>query len=272
MVWYRLDPFKQAHGPYSLDELRRMTETEDFYVLGDDVKDWTLASELPEFTLAPPHAGLDRDAQPVETGFNARMVRGRSLDEMIGLCKGILFDGVVDDREIVSLNQWVKANPTIVSEWPGNVLSNRLQEILEDGVVDDDERRDLTELLRKIVGDKPDTATVENTATRLPLDDPAPAVTFDGSEFCLTGKFVFGPRSRCEAAIRTHGANFHKNVRRCTDYLVIGSLASRDWIHSTHGRKIERALQMKKQGLRCSIISEEHWTASLWEKLFLSTT
>ncbi len=261
--WYRLDPFKQPLGPYSLDELQRMTATEDFYVLGEGVPDWTLASELSEFALTPPRADLDRDAQPVETAFNARRVRGRSLDEMIGVCKGILFDGVVNDREIVSFDQWVKANPTIVSEWPGNVLRDRLQQVLEDGVIDHDERRDLTELLQKIVGDKPDAATVENTATRLPLDDPAPVIMFDSKEFCLTGKFVFGPRSRCEEAIRIHGANAHKTVRRWTDYLVIGGLASRDWIHSTHGRKIEKALQMKKKGLRCSIVSEEHWAASL---------
>ena len=123
--------------------------------------------------------------------------------------------------------------------------------------------RALTDLLHKIVGDKPDVATVENTATRLPLDDPAPVLAFDGKEFCFTGKFVFGPRSHCEEAIRVHGATTHKNVRRWTDYVVIGSLASRDWAHATHGRKIEKALEMKKQGLSCSIVSEEHWTASL---------
>jgi hypothetical protein len=33
------------------------------------------------------------------------------------------------------------------------------------------------------------------------------------------------------------------------DYLEIGTLASRDWVHTAHGRKIEKALLLKRKGV-----------------------
>jgi len=38
--------------------------------------------------------------------------------------------------------------------------------------------------------------------------------------------------------------------RAATSFLVIGAIGSRDWIHSTHGRKIEAAVKLREQGTR----------------------
>ena len=40
-------------------------------------------------------------------------------------------------------------------------------------------------------------------------------------------------------------------------YLAIGHFASRDWVHTTFGRKIERAVEMRKRYGMPAIISEE---------------
>jgi hypothetical protein len=48
-----------------------------------------------------------------------------------------------------------------------------------------------------------------------------------------------------------------------TDVLVVGMIASPDWIQSTHGRKIETAMAMKQQGHRIRVVSEEHWIDAL---------
>ncbi len=43
------------------------------------------------------------------------------------------------------------------------------------------------------------------------------------------------------------------------DYLVIGTLASRDWRFSSHGRKIENAIALQKSGHPIVIINERTW-------------
>jgi len=42
-----------------------------------------------------------------------------------------------------------------------------------------------------------------------------------------------------------------------TDYLVIGEIGSSNWVHSSFGRKIEKAMELKEKG-RISIVSEKH--------------
>ena len=46
---------------------------------------------------------------------------------------------------------------------------------------------------------------------------------------------------------------------RETNYLVIGTFASRDWANTNYGRKIEHAVELRESGCGISIISEEYW-------------
>ena len=41
-----------------------------------------------------------------------------------------------------------------------------------------------------------------------------------------------------------------------TDYLVIGILGSEDWIHTSYGRKIEKAIEIKQKGFNVAIIQK----------------
>ena len=47
-----------------------------------------------------------------------------------------------------------------------------------------------------------------------------------------------------------------------TSYLVIGSVGSRDWIHSSWGRKVEKAVEYKRL-CRIAMVSEQHWPSFL---------
>jgi hypothetical protein len=53
------------------------------------------------------------------------------------------------------------------------------------------------------------------------------------------------------------------SVTSKTDVLVVGMIASPDWIQSTHGRKIEAAISMKQGGHPIVIVPEEHWLEAL---------
>ena len=99
-------------------------------------------------------------------------------------------------------------------------------------------------------------------STALPLTDPPPPVSFDGRVFCFTGKFYSGSRNWCEQQVVTRGAAVG-SVSRKLDFLVIGEIGSRDWIHSTHGRKIEKAIEINSTGGEIAIVAEQHWHEQL---------
>ena len=52
------------------------------------------------------------------------------------------------------------------------------------------------------------------------------------------------------------GAETSSSVNKNVDYLVIGTLASSDWLYTSHGRKIEKALLLKREGNDILIITE----------------
>ena len=56
--------------------------------------------------------------------------------------------------------------------------------------------------------------------------------------------------------LKLRGASISTNVNKTVDFLIIGTLASRDWLYTSHGRKIEKALLLKREGSGISVITE----------------
>lgn len=203
---------------------------------------------------------FDDDGQPLSLVWNCQRRIDAGIDELIGLIRGILADGVVTESETNALAGWVARHCDIAREWPVNVLLSRLNRIYADGRVDEDERDDLKALLIEVVGEKDN--LLAPATTTLPLHRPAPEVIFDQNVFVFTGKFAFGPRRVCEAEVIARGGKTANYVTLQTSYVVIGSVGSRDWIHTAWSRKIEKAVEYQ-HSCAIAIISEQHWTRFL---------
>lgn len=182
----------------------------------------------------------------------------RQIDEIIGMAKGVIADGIITQEEAEYLLDWLQTNRHAADKWPANVLYQRLNLALQDGVLDSDEERDLLVLISEIVG-KPKHAHAHSMTTTLPLNDPMPNVEFSLRKFCLTGTFYGGKRKILSQMIERRGGQIKNTPSRYVDYLVVGDVGSIDWIHSTFGRKIEKAVELREQGHNIAIISEEHW-------------
>lgn len=193
---------------------------------------------------------------------NASRVQDRLIDELIGISRGVIADGVVDEKEAIFIGQWIENHREIADKWPVNVLYVRLMEMLKDGILNEDEQLELLETLRNLTGDR-SPFQEPNRSTTLPIDKPAPTINFLGKTFCLTGKFVFGSTFECEETITEMGGEVVQMPGQETDYLVIGELCSPDWVHTTFGRSIEKGVELKQQGHPIKILSEEHWVNSL---------
>lgn len=209
------------------------------------------------------HTECDDDAQPFNQNFNAARRMERDISELLGLAKGLLADGQLSIEETGLLADWIRAHPDATGTWPGSALASRLTQIYADGTVTEEERDDLRELLSGLVGGKLGILAGLEPTTSLPLDSPPPQVLFQEKTFVLTGKFVMGPRAACERLTALAGGQCETSVTKRTSYLVIGTFASRDWIHSTYGRKIEKAMEYRDSGQAIAIISEEHWADAI---------
>jgi NAD-dependent DNA ligase len=204
---------------------------------------------------------VDEHGQPLNRYFNAKRISDRSIDELIGLCRGILADDIITEQEANFLIRWMEQNREAANNWPAKIIYARLLRMLEDDKLDAEEHKELVGLLVELTGGTlPQMGEAVSKTTSLPLDNPQPEIIFHDRCFCLTGKFISGTRKECENYIMARGGKPQSRPTMETNYLVLGNLGSRDWIHSSYGRKIEQAIEFKQRRLPISIVSEEHWS------------
>jgi NAD-dependent DNA ligase len=201
----------------------------------------------------------NKDGQLVNEGFNWDRRLDRGMDELVGIVRGVLADGVLVIEEVQFLLDWLERNEPVRKDFFGRTLYDALRGVLADDVMDADEEDMLVELLLRFVGGTPRQRSDSSCSTALPLDDPPPHIELVLRSFCFTGKFEFGSRIECQRVVTSAGGLIHKYPICGTNYLVIGEVGSRDWIHSNSGRKIERAIEIREEGHPIKLISERHW-------------
>lgn len=178
------------------------------------------------------------------------------IEELVGFLTGTASDGVLNDQEITAMSAWLEHNESVKEVWPASVIVQRLAVILEDGIITDEERGDLLITVRQVTGTDTDESGLSFEASTEVWEDSIDELQLTGSVFCLTGDFVSGDRESVDTMLRCLGGESNSSVNKTVDYLVIGTLASRDWLYTSHGRKIEKALLLKREGSAIKIITE----------------
>ena len=69
------------------------------------------------------------------------------MREMIGLAKGFICDGCLNEIEVSALRQWLMSNSQVLDTQPATRLGDRLLKAFEDGKVDELERQELIAIL-----------------------------------------------------------------------------------------------------------------------------
>jgi NAD-dependent DNA ligase len=184
-------------------------------------------------------------------------IASRQIDELIGIASGLVADDQINQAEVEFLQKWLAAN-SIISDQPViKVLYRRVNQMLADGIVDEDEKAELLDTLNQFSRRDFELGEVLK-ATSLPLNEPAPVLTFVGKRYCFTGTFNFGCRKDCEQAVVKLGAEAGSLTQK-TNILVVGVYATESWKHSSFGNKIMKACEWRDGGFPISIVSEAHW-------------
>lgn len=64
----------------------------------------------------------------------------QNINELIGIIKGINFDGVINDKEVLRLQSWVEKNRNLAYDKQQMELIKMVDSVLEDHVIDDSEK------------------------------------------------------------------------------------------------------------------------------------
>ena len=208
-------------------------------------------------------APKDLNGQPLRL-FRANLENNTSkaIDQLSGICSGILADGEVNEAEARYFANYVQKYAGLEPVWPFTDILERVNRIFSDGHCDEDEREELKAVMNDLCGHFNQADPSETYSTTLPLDNPLPdQIIFSQRNFVITGRFAYGTRSKVAEAISSLGGfPTSSTPTKKTHYLVVGLFASRDWANTNFGRKIERARELRDEnGSGISIVSEEYW-------------
>ena len=83
-----------------------------------------------------------------------------------------------------------------------------------------------------------------------------PEITFLDRGFCFTGSSSRFTRQQIEEIVRSFGGTAHASPSRKVHYLIVGAEGNPCWAFSCYGRKVEKAIKLRKAGVRIAIVHE----------------
>lgn len=189
------------------------------------------------------------------------------LQVLQGLCHGILADGRVRDEEVIQLNHWLEQNKHLASYYPYDEICSLMAEVLADGKVDESEKILLKKYFNEFtnLNDAELQETINSDTDHVKIGGICavdPEIDFDGKYFCFTGHSDRSSRAVIAEIIEKLGGIYHNSVIKKTDYLIVGDDGNPCWAYACYGRKVEKAIKLRKDGSHILIVHEN----DLWDQ------
>lgn len=166
-----------------------------------------------------------------------------SLQVLNGILDGIVCNQKVNQKEINSLNIWLKQNDYLKDVYPYDKVLLEVNKVLEDGILTEEESNYIFDIFNEIVN--PDFNNDEN-------------IEFDGKTFCLTGEFKCATKQEISKKLQELGGIEKTGVSSKLDYLIVGGIGSDAWKFGKIGGKQAKAQELNEKGADIKIIDENN--------------
>lgn len=185
------------------------------------------------------------------------------IQKLEGMLHGIISDGEISDAEIENLRSWLDDNDYLSGIYPFDEVYSLLVAAREDGVISDDERNMLKAFFATFVDTRvshniheQDIADLQKQYSIGGICAVCPEVLIEGKTFCFTGASKKASRAEIADLICDHGGFYNDRVTSKTDYLIVGADGNPCWAFSCYGRKVEKAVDLRKDGQHITIVHE----------------
>lgn len=182
------------------------------------------------------------------------------LQVLQGILGGAAADGKVTKDELLALREWLNEHEHLKTCYPYDEIESLLMSVLRDGEVDEAESKFLQAFFSEFLSihdDKTITspiAIVESSVVGVCA--VCPEIIFEDSLFCFTGQSSKFKKHELEGLVTSLGGQAASGVSNKVNYLVIGAEGNPCWAFSCYGRKVEKAVQLRKAGSRILIVHE----------------
>jgi len=173
------------------------------------------------------------------------------------ILSAIASDGTVAEAEIEQLSMWLAEREHLRKCWPYEEMDSLLTTTMQDQCIDPKEHKLLLEFCSSFTTSDLDFETPHVTARMLSdIFAVSPVISFDDYSFCFTGESKRATREEMQKMAQDRGAKVVESVSPELDYLVVGVGGNPCWAYSSYGRKIVKAMELRRQGSQLLIIHE----------------
>lgn len=191
------------------------------------------------------------------------------IQRLQGIFHGILADNVITDKEIYELDNWLEDNNHLIGFYPYDEICSLVTSILADHHITDDEKNKLKVFFSEFIPEQIDSTIDFETIRELKkmisftgVCTTNPQISFNNKQFCFTGKSSKSKRNEIIKVIESLDGRYINSISQNTDYLIFGDGGSPCWAYSCYGRKVEDAVNLRKNKHNIQIIYEaDFWDA-----------
>lgn len=247
-------------------ELRRWLDEHEFLARRDSVFIEIidqLRHSMADGLLTPEEiADLVALGQRAESESTYQAYPTNRIRELHGILHGIVADQMINAAELNALQSWLGTVEDIRHFWPISEVESVIVEVMRDGQITAREHSLLMAFFSEFA-DLPARNDVPPGLELLPsLCAVDPVVDVEGRSFCLTGGSSKAPRSKIAELIEARGGAFNSWITKDLNYLIVCDAGNPCWAFACYGRKVEKAVEYRRQGHPIVIIAErDFWDA-----------
>lgn len=182
------------------------------------------------------------------------------LQRLHAILGAILADGVITEAELTGLSTWLTEHDHLQRCWPYDEIHSLVVSVMADKKIDEREQKMLRSFFSEFIAVLDDRTI---TAPPVMIDGDivglcavCPDITLEGSMFCFTGASSRYTRKQLADVVQQAGGEFVDTVSKKVNYLIIGADGNPCWAYACYGRKVEKAVKMRKEGSRILIVHE----------------
>jgi len=182
------------------------------------------------------------------------------LQRLHAILGGIVSDGQVTKDELRGLSVWLQDHEHLKTCWPYDEIYSLIVGVMKDQKIDPEEHAQLKAFFSEftaVLDDRTITSPlVSEGANIVGLCAVCPEIDFSASIFCFTGASSRYTRKELAATVERLGGTFAPNLTKSVRYLIIGADGNPCWAYACYGRKVEKAVELRKSGVRILLIHE----------------
>lgn len=182
------------------------------------------------------------------------------MQKLHAIIAAVAADGEISVEELRGVAGWLRDHDHLKTCWPYDEVQSLITSVLADKQIDPQEHRLLLNFFGEFV------AILDNKTIVSPvvlenqsivgLCAVCPDIVFPDAVFCVTGASHKYSRAEFEKIISSFGGISSGSVTKQVNYLIVGSEGNPCWAYACYGRKVERAVELRKKGHSIVIVHE----------------